>query len=51
MEIQKTPVKDLDLSNCEISNIKIDKNNLKGLIVNYNQAATISTILGIKIKY
>ena len=42
--------KDLDLSTCNISDMALDINHIKGLIVSYDQAATISTILGIKIK-
>ena len=49
-EFVKTKLKDLDLSSCDITDMALDINHIKGLIVNYNQAATISTILGITIK-
>ena len=49
-EFVKSKLKDLDLSTCNISDMALDINYIKGLIVSYDQAATISTILGIKIK-
>jgi uncharacterized protein YjbI with pentapeptide repeats len=49
-EFQKTKLKNLDVTGCVITNIGVDINNLKGLIVDTNQALILSTILGITIK-
>ena len=49
-EINKTKLNNIDVSSCNITNLKVDVSNLKGLIVSIDQALMLSTILGIKIK-
>ena len=49
-EFQKTKLENLDLSDKEFTNLKIDSQKLKGLILNMNQALIIANLLGIKIK-
>jgi len=49
-EFNKTSLKNLDISNCIINNINIDITKLKGLTVSYEQAISLSLLLGIKIK-
>ncbi len=49
-EFYNTIMRDIDFTTSTITNIKININNLKGLIVNYEQALVLSLLLGIKIK-
>ena len=49
-EIFKTSLELIDFSNSTINNILIDQYSLKGLIVNENQALSLSKLLGIVIK-
>ena len=49
-EFYNTQLKNLDLRTSTIKNIKVTINNLKGLIVNLEQALELSLLLGINIK-
>lgn len=50
VEFFQTSLQNLDLSTCLLQNIKVDITKLKGLQVNYEQALSLSLLLGIKIK-
>ena len=50
VEFFQTKLKDIDVSNCQISDLRVPVESLKGLIVNYDQALSLSLLLGIKIK-
>ena len=51
-ELFRTNLKDIDLSNCDISGIVVSDTfqELRGLEVSYSQAAELAVLLGIKIK-
>ena len=49
-EFVQTKLKDIDLSTCNIEDIRVDINNLKGCSVNLEQALELSLLMGIKIK-
>ena len=49
-EFIQSKLKDIDLSSCNIEDIKVDINNLKGCSVNLEQALELSLLMGINIK-
>ncbi len=49
MENIATPLKDIDLSSCTIMGGAFHPNDLKGLIVNEEQALSFATLLGLRI--
>ena len=49
-EFLNTPLKDIDFSSCDISNIKVNANDIKEMIVNENQALMLVNLLGIIVK-
>ena len=49
-EIIKTSLNNVDLSNCNIFNIKFDMYSLKGIIIDRFQCENIVGILGVQIK-
>lgn len=46
----ETSLNNIDISSCNINNIKIDLKSIKGVIVSEIQAIVLSQLLGIKIK-
>ena len=49
-EFIKTILKDVDFSNCQISNLTIDTTSLQGLVIDQFQAIDLVGILGVKFK-
>ena len=49
-EFFQTKLKGLDFSSCDIKDIRVPIEVLKGLTVSYEQALGLSLLLGIKIK-
>ena len=49
-EFYKTNLNGIDVSNSIVSNIKVPVTELRGLVVSVDQALSLSTLLGIKIK-
>ena len=50
LEIINTNLAKIDLSTCNINNMKVDLENLKGCILNQNQAIAVVNLLDIIIK-
>lgn len=50
MEFLKTPLKGIDLRNCEIEGIKLSGPELYGTIVTPSQAIELSKLLGILVE-
>ena len=49
-DFRETKLNQVDFSTCDISEIMVNIEDLRGLIVTSYQAITLSTILGLKIK-
>lgn len=49
-DIINTKLKDIDLSSNNIDGIKVDLNNIKGAIINFQQSIDLIELLGVKIK-
>ena len=49
-EFYDTKLKNLDFTRCNISNIVVEANDIKGVIVNEEQAIAFAKLLGIVVK-
>ena len=49
-QIFRTNLKGIDFSTCNIEGFVVDKDNLKGMVVNQFQAVELSKLLGIVVK-
>ena len=49
-EFLNTFLKNIDFSSCDISDVRVDANDIKGMIVNESQALILVNLLGIIIK-
>jgi hypothetical protein len=46
----KSSLKDIDLSSCKISSMNVGLDDIKGAILNFEQAIGVARMIGVKIK-